>query len=212
MQRLAQSILLVLLVTTAPVLRAQSGYDDEETDRINVLYQQVFDGDTFPTLTISEVEVSGFRFDSPKDKHDYEYYLRRVRVVYPYYLIAREIMDELSSKEDELNRRRFRKYKKQRKKELFDEFEQELIGLTKSQGRVLVKMINRQTGMNFHELIVQYNNRFRAWIYNMVANRNDYDLKEPYDPEAEENQMLELAIQQVENSYDEATNPLRDRI
>lgn len=212
MPRFAHHIFLALFVITAPALCAQSGYDDEETDRINVLYQQVFDGDTFPTLTISEVEVSGFRFDSPKDKHDYEYYLRRVRVVYPYYLIAREIMDELSAKEDELNRRRFRKYKKQRKKELFDEFEQELIGLTKSQGRVLVKMINRQTGMNFHELIVQYNNRFRAWIYNIVANRNDYDLKEPYDPEAEENQMLELAIQQVERSYDEATNPLRDRI
>ena len=58
-------------------------------------------------------------------------------------------------------------------------------------------MINRETGINFYDLIKEYNSGIKAWTYNIVANRYDYDLKEVYDPNKEENRMLELAIKQV---------------
>jgi hypothetical protein len=61
-------------------------------------------------------------------------------------------------------------------------------------------MINRETGTNFYDLIKEYNSGMKAWVYNIVANRYDYDLKESYDPNADENKMLEMAIQQVLNN------------
>ena len=61
-------------------------------------------------------------------------------------------------------------------------------------------MINRETGSNFYELIQEYNGSLKAWVYNIAANKYDYDLKEAYDPNAAENRMLELAIQQVLNN------------
>ena len=104
---------------------------------------------------------------------------------------------ELEDEKATARKRQFKKFKKNRKQELMNEFEKELRDLKVSEGKVLVKMINRDTGSNFYDLIKEYNSGMKAWIYNIAANRYDYDLKEPYDPNSKDNRMLELAIKQV---------------
>jgi len=174
---------------------AQEGYD--YTDEIQVLYGFVFDGDTIPMLSVPEIAITGHKFESQEDEYWYNYYLKRVKKVYPYYEIAKEVVNELEEEKAIARKREFKKYKKSRKKELMNEFEKELRDLKVSEGKVLVKMINRDTGTNFYDLIKEYNNGMKAWIYNIAANKYDYDLKEKYDPDQEENRMLELAIKQV---------------
>lgn len=191
-------LIVFALIASSPSLFAQDGY--EYNDQIQVLYGVVFNGDTIPLLNVPEIAITGYKFDSKQDEYWYNYYLKRVKKVFPYYQIAKEVVFELEDEKANSKKKQFKKYKKDRKKELMNEFEKELKDLKVSEGKVLVKMINRETGTNFYDLIKEYNSGFKAWVYNIAANRYDYNLKETYDPETEDNRMLELAIKQVLNS------------
>ncbi len=191
------TILIATIIVNSSLL-AQSGYDYDE--EIQVLYGVVFNGDTIPSLNVPEIAITGYKFDTKQDEYWYNYYLKRVKKVYPYYQIAKEVVLELEEEKANSKKKKFKKYKKDRKEELMNEFEKELRGLKVSEGKVLVKMINRETGTNFYDLIKEYNSGLKAWVYNIAANRYDYNLKELYDPESEDNRMLELAIKQVLNS------------
>jgi hypothetical protein len=191
------TILIATIIVNSSLL-AQSGYDYDE--EIQVLYGVVFNGDTIPSLNVPEIAITGYKFDTKQDEYWYNYYLKRVKKVYPYYQIAKEVVLELEEEKANSKKKKFKKYKKDRKEELMNEFEKELRGLKVSEGKVLVKMINRETGTNFYDLIKEYNSGLKAWVYNIAANRYDYNLKEVYDPESEDNRMLELAIKQVLNS------------
>ena len=193
MKPLIISVLIIL--SSLHLSYAQEGY--EYNDQIQVLYGVVFNGDTIPILNIPEISITGHKFENQQDEYWYEYYLKRVKKVYPYYQIAKTVVNDLEDEKDNLKKKHFKQYKKNRKKELMNEFEKELRDLKISEGKVLVKMINRETGQNFYELIKEYNSGMKAWVYNIVANRYDYDLKAPYDPKSKENSMLELAIKQV---------------
>ena len=193
MKPLIISVLIIL--SSLHLSYAQEGY--EYNDQIQVLYGVVFNGDTIPILNIPEISITGHKFENQQDEYWYQYYLKRVKKVYPYYQIAKTVVNDLEDEKDNLKKKHFKQYKKNRKKELMNEFEKELRDLKISEGKVLVKMINRETGQNFYELIKEYNSGMKAWVYNIVANRYDYDLKAPYDPKSKENSMLELAIKQV---------------
>lgn len=191
------TILIATIIVNSSLI-AQGGYDYDE--EIQVLYGVVFNGDTIPSLNVPEIAITGYKFDTKQDEYWYNYYLKRVKKVYPYYQIAKEVVLELEEEKANSKKKKFKKYKKDRKEELMNEFEKELRGLKVSEGKVLVKMINRETGTNFYDLIKEYNSGLKAWVYNIAANRYDYNLKELYDPESEDNRMLELAIKQVLNS------------
>ena len=186
---------VLIILSSLHLSYAQEGY--EYNDQIQVLYGVVFNGDTIPMLNIPEISITGHKFENQQDEYWYQYYLKRVKKVYPYYQIAKTVVNDLEDEKDNLKKKHFKQYKKNRKKELMNEFEKELRDLKISEGKVLVKMINRETGQNFYELIKEYNSGMKAWVYNIVANRYDYDLKAPYDPKSKENSMLELAIKQV---------------
>jgi hypothetical protein len=191
--------ILALLVSSLNIVFAQQGY--EYSPGIKVLYSTVFDGDTIPVINIPEVNIVSHNFDNKEDKYWYEYYLKRVKKVYPYFEIAREVVAEFEHEKSNSKKKEYKKFRKDRKEELMNEFEKELRDLTVSQGKVLVKMINRDTGTAFYDLIKEYNTGIKAWAYNVVAKKYGYNLKEDYDPNATENRMLELAIKTVEQNY-----------
>ncbi|MCB0410263.1 MAG: DUF4294 domain-containing protein, partial [Flavobacteriales bacterium] len=172
----------------------------EYSENIQVLYGTVFNGEIIPVLNVPEISITGHKFETAQDEYWYNYYLKRVKKVYPYYEIARTVILELDDKKEDSKKKEYKKFKKERKEALMKKFEAELKELTVSEGKVLVKMINRETGTPFYDLIKEYNSGVKAWAYNVVANRYGYDLKESYDPEKEENLMLEIAIRQVLNN------------
>ena len=192
------SSLVMISILSCGLMNAQDGYD--YNDQIQILYGVVFNGDTIPLLNVPEIAITGYQFDTQQDKYWYNYYLKRVKKVFPYYQIAKTVVNDLDEEKTNSKKKHYKKYKKERKKDLMGEFEKELRDLKISEGKVLVKMINRETGTNFYDLIKEYNSGMKAWVYNIAANRYDYDLKESYDPNADENKMLEMAIQQVLNN------------
>ena len=72
------------------------------------------------------------------------------------------------------------------------EFEAELRRLTRSEGRILIKLIHRETGETTHELIKKLRSGWRAFVYQTTAKLFDLDLKITYNPtDVEEDALIE---------------------
>ena len=104
--------------------------------------------------------------------------------VYPYAKLAADRLDTLTSRLEGIEKKRQKKiYLKRIEKFIYDEFEEELKKLSRSQGRILIKLVHRQTGATTHELIKKLRNGWKAMIYQTTASFFKLSLKDIYDPE-----------------------------
>lgn len=185
--RLKHIGLLVIIGFSIVSLNAQTITEDElqNVEDLDDVYQtEVIDGDTLPLVLLQPVAVIASR-----DKRDYvaEYKFRRLKryvtKVYPYAKEASRIIDEINTITADLDKKRKqKKYLKKLEKDLKATFEDELKKLTISQGKILTKLLHRETGLTTHQLIKKYKNGLSAGIYQMVGKRFGYNLKKGYDP------------------------------
>ncbi len=119
---------------------------------------------------------------------------------YPYALAARHLVREVDSTilADNLKRGKRDRYINQKQKELFDDFESSMRGLTVSQGALLMKLIDREVGKSSYLIIKDYKNGMAAGFWQGVAKIFGTDLKKPYDPDGEDKAIEEL-VQLWEN-------------
>ena len=141
---------------------------------------------------------------SPAARARYESWTRlrnAVYVTYPYARRCGYILNDINAKLAAMDKRRDRKgYIKSREKELKKEFSDPLENLSVYQGKVLMKLINRQTGNNCYEIIKEYKGGLAARFYQTVAFFYNSSLKQPYDPQGED-QQIEFFAQEVERRY-----------
>jgi hypothetical protein len=124
-----------------------------------------------------------------------------VYVTYPYARRAGIIMNDINSKLAVLNSEGERKaYIASREKELKKEFTAPLEQMSIYQGKILMKLINRQTGNNCYNIIKDYKGGFTARFYQTVAFFFSSNLKQPYDPKGDD-QGIEVIVQEVERMY-----------
>ncbi len=108
-----------------------------------------------------------------------------VFVTYPYARVAGATINDINKKLEGVNGKRARKAEiKTREKELKNQFSDPLSNLSVYQGKILMKLINRQTGNNCYEIIKEYKGGLNARFYQTVAwfvggnLKQDWDLKE----------------------------------
>ena len=145
------------------------------------------EGDTIVRSEIDLKEIIVFqplRFDNYEEAKQYVLLRRRTRKVYPYAKLAAERMNVLSERLQTIKSKRKRKvYIKRMESFVYDEFEEELKKLSRSQGRILIKLVHRQTGYSTHQLVKELRNGWRAFIYQTTASLFKLSLKSTYDPE-----------------------------
>ena len=146
----------------------------------------LFPGDSIPanTFMLDEVQVfQPLKFNNDEEIKRYVILRYRVKKVYPYAKLASERMNRIDSRVDSINsKRKKRLYLKKLEKFVYDEFSDELRKLSRSQGRILVKLLNRQTGLTAHKIVSEYRNKFRALLYNTAASFYSISLKDEYEP------------------------------
>ena len=124
-----------------------------------------------------------------------------VYVTYPYARRAGMIMNDMNAKLALLSGESQRKaYIQSREKELKKEFTQPLEQLSIYQGKILMKLINRQTGNNCYNIIKEYKGGFTARFWQTVAFFFDSNLKQPYDPKGDD-RAIESIVEEVERMY-----------
>jgi len=149
------------------------------------------------TTIIIEQELDEFRY-IPNYKAKYAAALRRVKKVYPLALHAKKMVDSLNQELASFEKKRKqKKYARTKHKELKSDFKFLLKELYVSEGKVLAKLIYRETGLTIYELIKTYKGAAEANLYAGVAQAFDQDLKSTYDP-VEEDYIIERVIENIE--------------
>ena len=90
-------------------------------------------------------------------------------------------------------------YIKRVEKELLDEFQEDLEKMTFSQGKVLLKLVDRETGNNSYTLVADLRGKFRASFYNTFARMFGFNMKERFDPKRnKEDNLIDRIARSVE--------------
>ena len=148
----------------------------------------VIEGDTIINSSIELKEVVLFqplRFYNYDEAKRYVILRERTFRVYPYAKMAADRLNILNGRLEQIRSKRKRKiYLKRLERFIYDEFEKELKKLSRSQGRILIKLVHRQTGETTHQLVKDLRNGWRAFIYQTTASLFKLSLKDIYDPQS----------------------------
>jgi hypothetical protein len=122
-----------------------------------------------------------------------------VKKVYPYAILAAAKLKEYDKVMEKMTDEDLKKaFLKVCEKDLRNEFEDELKDLSISQGKVLMKLIDRETGKTTYDLVKQLRGSFQAAMWQTVARIFGHNMKSEYDANIEDI-MIERAIKLVEN-------------
>ena len=162
----------------------------------------VIEGDTIIRSEIELKEVIVFqplKFISYDEAKRYILLRQRTFRVYQYAKLAADRLNILTERLNQINsKRKKRKYLKLIENFIYDEFELELRKLSRSQGKILIKLIHRQTGNTTHELVKELRNGWRALIYQTTASLFKLSLKDTYNPkEVYEDYLIEDILQRA---------------
>lgn len=132
-----------------------------------------------------------------KEQRRYDKLVYNVKKAYPFAKVAGLKLNEyevLLKNADETEKKRLMK---QAEQELRDEFEEDVKKLTFTQGIILIKLVDRETGNTSYELIQELRGKFLAFFWQTFARLFGYDLKVRYDPTGEDRDIEDI-VQQIE--------------
>jgi hypothetical protein len=162
----------------------------------------IYEGDTLELKTLEYVYTYA-KLSAAQVKANAAYNRLRnaVYVTYPYARRAGAIMNDINDTLRKVTAKDERKkYIKTREKELKKEFSDPLTNLSVYQGKVLMKLINRETGNNCYEIIKEYKGGVTARIYQTVAFFFDSNLKQSYNPD-DNDATIEKIVKEVQRMY-----------
>jgi hypothetical protein len=162
----------------------------------------VYNGDTIEAKTLENIYFySRLNEAQLSAQAKYNRLRNAVYVTYPYARRAGIIMNDINTKLLNIPKKDDRrKYIHSREKELKKEFTTPLTNLSIYQGKVLMKLINRETGNNCYEIIKEYKGGFNARLYQTVAFFFNSNLKQPYNA-ATDDAIIEKLVKEVQRMH-----------
>ncbi len=147
---------------------------------------EIVEGDSIFVMALPVVKVSARRiFKDDTERRQYYLYTRAARRVYPYALHAVQLYEELQAETKGMSKGQRRRYFRREKRDLEKDYEEQLKNLTRTEGRVLIKMIEKELGKPFYELIKETRGGLSAAYWHNLGKLWGYDLKVPYTPGAD---------------------------
>lgn len=165
----------------------------------------VENNDTLFVASINPAYVFNRSPKGVKDKNWGDYYriVYNFNKAYPYALLAAKKVyevDSLIAVKARSNREK-EKLIKEFEKQLFKEFEKPLRNLTFNQGRMLLKLVDREVGQNSYYIIKGYRGSITAGFWQGIAKLFGADLKKPYDKYGDDKVLEELVVMYQEGSF-----------
>ncbi|MCF8332303.1 MAG: DUF4294 domain-containing protein [Bacteroidales bacterium] len=194
MKKVVLGIVLVVFILLND-LTAQRG------SRPNIVPARVENGDTTAIITLQSVTVfSPLVFESKREKRKFYRLIKQVKKVYPYARLAgiefRKVEDKLKEAESYRERREIAKKVEQKIKK---RYEDELKKLRFTQGKILIKLIDRETSYTSYVILEEMRGRLIAGFWQGLGKLFGYNLKNAYDPENNEfDHDVEIIVQMIE--------------
>jgi hypothetical protein len=173
---------------------------NQESQTGKVVIAKIVGNDTIITANLPEFIVNSklpHKLRVIARKHSKLVY--NVKKVYPYAKIAGIKLNEweqvLKNAKSDHERKEIMKVAEQ---QLRDEFEDDIKKLTFTQGIILIKLVDRETGNSSYVLIQELRGKFMAFFWQTFARLFGYNLKQEYDPEGEDKEIEEIVVM-IEN-------------
>ncbi|MCK5134411.1 MAG: DUF4294 domain-containing protein [Bacteroidales bacterium] len=187
-----------MLFCFIPHLSAQNNKEDNS----GVTRVVIQGTDTIPMIELPEIRVYHRQdFEYLLLKRRYRRLIRNVKKAYPYSKIAgnglKELDRHLATIENEKEKKA---YIKQVEKEIMDQFEKEVKRLTITQGIILVKLIDRETGKTSYEVIKDLKGGITAFFWQGIARIFGNNLKAEYDP-VNKDRIIEDIVKGIEAGF-----------
>jgi hypothetical protein len=195
-KRLKRGVLILIFCICFAGLKAQ------ETDSTEIMIGLIEGNDTIIHKNIDEVLVMPKRkFKNKRQRRRYSRYILKVKKVYPVAVKARELLVKYEPQYNALEEQRDRrKLMKKLEKELLADHKEDLKRWSISDGRILLKLINRETDRSAYSLIKDFRGDIRAVFWQGIARIFSNNLKLGYDPD-EEDRYLEEIVTLIEAGY-----------
>ena len=188
---------LVLLIFLLTVSWYQADCQQVAGQELKAL---VIDGDTLPMIDLSEVNI--YQKDTKEntaESRKFDRLVRNVKRAYPYAKLAGLKFNEYSILLADVKSEKVKKaMMKKAQDELEAQFGDDLKSMTISQGKILLKLVDRQTGNSSFELVQEFRGKFVAFFWQSFARIFGYNLKVTYDPLGEDKD-IELIVLMIEN-------------
>ena len=192
---LKYTVLSLIVLLVASSLWAQRGY---------VLGYVVEQGDTVYQIKLSPVYVfPKLVYKNEKAQREYQRLVTNFRKVYPYALLAKQRLAQIDSAVVTISSQKEREeFIKRKEKELFKEFEKPLKKLSFSQGKLLMRLIDREVGQTSYYIIKELRGGLTAFFWQGVATIFGANLKKPYDKYGEDKPVEVLVKMYHEGSFE----------
>jgi hypothetical protein len=157
----------------------------------------IVDGDTIWVAELDEVVIFPERvFKNLRQQRRYTRLIFNVKKAYPWAQLAGKTMEDVNNhlltlvteKEQE-------EYLKKVEKELLDNYTEDLKKLTVTQGKILIKLVYRETGDTSYKIVEFYRGKFSAFFWQALARLFGSNLKLEYDPYGEDRLIEEIVLQ-----------------
>lgn len=158
-----------------------------KNDTIRVAVTRDEFGNLMPWIPLRDVNIYGRRtFATTEARMKYNRLRYNVLKVLPYARFARERYQRLNEELTKTsNRKEQKKLVKACEKEIKDMFNREIKNMSITQGEILIKLIDRETGASTYDLVKDLKGGFTAFFYQSVARVAGHNLKQHYDPNQE---------------------------
>ena len=167
-----------------PVNRPKANPVSTEEPKKSVVYARIEGNDTILIVHLPEVDIDLMsRYFQITETRQGRRLVSNVRKVYPYAKLASDKLQEydtiLANADSDAERRRLMR---QAEDELSEQYTEELTHLTFTQGAILIRLIDRETGNTSYKLVQELRGKVRAFFYQGFARLWGYNLKAEFDP------------------------------
>lgn len=197
---------------TTTIVNEKVLYNEPDIEKVKlkgkVYSAMIVNGDTIIMADLEDISITSLR--KFEDDAEYRKYLKQRRyanIVYPYAKEAIRIFRELEYAKKTMKKKAYKKEVERLQNELKVEFEEPLKKLTKLQGKILIKMIEKETGSSFHSLVKKLMGRFKAFTWHNFGKLYSYNLKEGYN--YGQYKVLDAVLQDFDISYSVDENELK---
>lgn len=190
--------IIIALVSIGLFSTVATAQEPAATERIagQVLKAVVIGGDTIPHIELKPVVILAPRiFGSRGEENRHRRLVHNVKRVYPFAKLAGQkfeyysrILDTLPTEVEQ------RRLMRQVEKEIREEFEDDLVRLTVTQGHILIKLIDRETEHSSFEVLREFRGAFSAVFWQSFARIFGFNLRTKYDPEGADRQIEEIVL------------------
>ena len=203
-------LLAVLIIVSGTLAAQQPSLGTTKVNNEYFHYMIDSCGDTLIVANLDDISITSTRtFDNDADYLRYRRYRQYAVKVYPYAVQAIRIFRETEYAINNLPNRQSKRYIRRLQRELKDEFADPLKNLSKTQGKILIKMIERELDTPMYSLVKDLRGGITATYWNAMGKLFGHDIKEGYIEG--DDKILDAVLDDFNVSYDVPLNtPVRE--